>query len=1377
MTIDEASESGSRDGDPFTGLPQPSRTRFQPMRTGLLGMWQYSEQEFRFHDGRLILHGRNGSGKTKVLEVTSPFLFDANLTTQRLDPFGSKARPMRENLLHGGRTSQIGYVWCEYGRLAKDGSVEFVTIGAGMKAWESQKGAPESWYFVTDQRVGADFRLYDSQRHQHTEATLTQVLGPDSVFTQAGQYRRQVADRLFGLSAERLRSLVELLLVLRRPKLSENLDVEKLATILSEGLPPVDEDIVDKMAQGFDDLSNDQEELLQLETAYSAVSHFLDAYRAYATTTSRFLADKVVAANKEHNAALGNRRDATSAVEAADTELQQIEDKAEKKRTQKLKLDERWRVLHDSPEVGEIRDLEQLWTTILDQKSTAKDAERQAGQAAKRATDAADQFEEKTKAEKRSLANLADLMQRTGLQADQCGLSVERAEWWPRWESDVDGPQRALEAAAALRRNEVVKARQLINAYEELVRAHDRVQDQHDACARVRDEARQQVKEQETSVSEQVQLVCDAVLAWAEHCEECIVDDDAVDIMLDAVENLGDESRSPLAQLVNTHVARAEARLTEQRTRIELQGEQLTLAREAALREHERVAAQKFPERPRPLVPRRADEDRDAGGAPLWKLVDFADHLTDGERDGLEAALLGAGLLDAWVTPDGELLDADTWETVVLPDTRDRSLSLANAVTVSEGFGVSGTAISAVLNSIGYLQDNATLTAQPWLTSTGAWQLGPLHGQTGEHRASYIGERARTQARHRRLAEIDDETTSLDSALAAVVEAQRDVTERRHRLQQEQKAQPTDEPLRTALTHLEAAAAQLRKREVDVQKKRAELDAAAEAFNEERSTLERYGTEHTVPIRAAGLDALNDSLNEFGVALAQLANRADGHRRCRIEVDTATRRVKELREEAVPPAEAARAAADRLLELETEHETRSSFLGASAQDVLAELERTSGDLRVIMESLTSLAKRRDQVFSERGKAEGRLESLADEVTRTEKELGIVATAFRRACDGGVLRLTADAELSSNTSPTDIGQTVALTRKVERRFRDLNITDAERNNVRNEVDNQFRHLQLELADPMWKPWGSYDGEIFLVQITFRESDHEVPQLLDLLANEISTRKTYIHEEERKLFSEVLLGSVGEHLRLRRRDAKRLKDRINKQLEEHATASKVTLQLEWKPVDEGGPDMEEALKLLDAGATTFLDDKGREALVRFLSARIEDVRSDQRADWRKELAKALDYRSWCRFELQVKTEGRQRYTKLTDELHRKGSGGEKAVMLQLPLFAAAAAHYTGADPKAPRPVYLDEAFAGVDTEMRASCMGLLTELDLDFVMASHDEWGFHKTVPGVATYQLYRDPAIEGVLTTPIFWDGIQQHEREDPAVASPVVTPTLEWGQK
>ena len=82
--------------------------------------------------------------------------------------------------------------------------------------------------------------------------------------------------------------------------------------------------------------------------------------------------------------------------------------------------------------------------------------------------------------------------------------------------------------------------------------------------------------------------------------------------------------------------------------------------------------------------------------------------------------------------------------------------------------------------------------------------------------------------------------------------------------------------------------------------------------------------------------------------------------------------------------------------------------------------------------------------------------------------------------------------------------------------------------------------------------------------------------------------------------------------------------------------------------------------------------------------------------------------------------------------------------IPLFAAAASHYaTAGNPHAPRLVLLDEAFAGVDDDSRAKCLGLLAEFDLDYVLTSEREWGCYPTVPGLAIAQLSRREGVDAV----------------------------------
>jgi putative exonuclease SbcCD C subunit len=93
----------------------------------------------------------------------------------------------------------------------------------------------------------------------------------------------------------------------------------------------------------------------------------------------------------------------------------------------------------------------------------------------------------------------------------------------------------------------------------------------------------------------------------------------------------------------------------------------------------------------------------------------------------------------------------------------------------------------------------------------------------------------------------------------------------------------------------------------------------------------------------------------------------------------------------------------------------------------------------------------------------------------------------------------------------------------------------------------------------------------------------------------------------------------------------------------------------------------------------------------------------------------------------------------------------------------------NPRAPRLIALDEAFAGVDDDSRAKGLGLLATFDLDVMMTSEREWGCYPQVPGLAIAQLARQDGIDAVLVTPWRWDGSVRvpMPRPEPYVPEPV----------
>ena len=141
-------------------------------------------------------------------------------------------------------------------------------------------------------------------------------------------------------------------------------------------------------------------------------------------------------------------------------------------------------------------------------------------------------------------------------------------------------------------------------------------------------------------------------------------------------------------------------------------------------------------------------------GAPLWKVTDFAPGLSDEERAGLEAALEAAGILDAWVTPEGHLVDGDVIVVSGLAPVAGASCASLLVPAIDPDDLQAGAlpeeSVDSVLRAIG--RDPGPAGAGgTWVTTDGRWSNGVLSGAWRKDQAGYIGEGAREAARRARI--------------------------------------------------------------------------------------------------------------------------------------------------------------------------------------------------------------------------------------------------------------------------------------------------------------------------------------------------------------------------------------------------------------------------------------------------------------------------------------------------------------------------------------------------------------------------------------------------------------------------------------------------
>jgi hypothetical protein len=276
------------EGPSSNRLPQPTRERWQPLRLGLVELYHYDAEEFWFHDGHLLLRGNNGTGKSKVLSLTLPFLLDANMSASRVEPDGDRSKRMEWNLLMDKRYERrIGYTWIEFGRRTADGEIRTLTLGCGLRAVAGRPSV-DPWFFITDQRIGADLWLTTPERTVLSRDRLSAAIGTGGqVFETAQAYRRAVDERLFRLGPDRYAALVDTLIQLRQPQLSKNPNEQRLSDALTEALPPLDRVALEDVAEAMSELDDIRRGLEEREVMRKAVAAFGSRYRRYAQITTR----------------------------------------------------------------------------------------------------------------------------------------------------------------------------------------------------------------------------------------------------------------------------------------------------------------------------------------------------------------------------------------------------------------------------------------------------------------------------------------------------------------------------------------------------------------------------------------------------------------------------------------------------------------------------------------------------------------------------------------------------------------------------------------------------------------------------------------------------------------------------------------------------------------------------------------------------------------------------------------------------------------------------------------------------------------------------------------------------------------------------------
>jgi uncharacterized protein (TIGR02680 family) len=1287
---------------------------------------------------------------------------------------------MEWNLLMNRRHERrIGYTWIEFGRRDSSGQTYTLTLGCGLRAVAGRPGA-EPWFFITEQRIGADLWLTTPEKTALSRERLIDAIGArGQVFPNAVSYRRAVDERLFRLGTERYDALVDTLIQLRQPQLSKSPDERRLSEALTQALPPLDRAALEDVAEAMSELDDIRRDLEEIEAMRKAISSFGARYKRYAQIATRRRARTLRQAQTDFD-------NASRDVNAAQEELEEARAKVARCLSTQQKLDEqlaadnaRLRVLRSDPVM---RDAARLSTA----RERAAECRMLTDEAAGRETSARTQLAREVEAARRrreqaaatrsllnnSQSSASDLARETGLLDEHArvlsGITLP--------DGVIDLP---AESVATLlregreselrRRDQIGVIRKRLREVDAATQARTRAHDARALYADAFDDASAAAHRAGEKLEEGAAQLLTAWRLYGSAAKALPIPD--FEELLDSLETWQQtlSGVNPMRAALDRARQLLEKDFATREFEIGNEQRRLTAEQSELQAEQSRLEAGEDQAPPTPYT-RDATVRSQTAGAPLWQLVDFAPEVPSATRAGLEAALEACGLLDAWVLPEGAMADART-NDVILTVRPPQANSLANwlAPTIpaaGSGARVASETLSALLQSVA-CAEHEPKEAEAWVSPSGEFRLGNARGAWFKSSAQYIGHAAREAARVARLAEIAILRSELEAALNDYESAAAQLAVRRDDARNEYERAPTDEAL--LRLHAERNAAEQQRRDAQTRLGEAEskLAQAENALARARDDLALDARDLNLPATAADIELIERALGDYRVAVTTLANALRQHQAALVELAEQTRREQEARE-SLEATVTDHWEKQKLLRAATETvDTLQATVGKQVEELLSEIDATEKTLQKHDRALKDARAELVVASARRGTAEQKHSDLNEKLEeRSQVRKAATEKLQSYATQTGFLAIAVpDLPLPAATAPWGIDAALTIARRAEQALTDVPADEPDWDRIQRDIGRDFTELQSTMSTQGHSATAEPSDHGLIVRIVYQQRPERPDALEQRLETELAEQRLILSAQERSLLEEHLEKEIAANLQRMIRDTEERVTAINAELDKRPTSTGMRYRLVWQPLPESDENAVPGLaiarkRLLNTSADAW-SAQDRRHVGEFLQARIDAERQrEERGTLFESLTRALDYRRWHHFTVE------RNQDKQWKPLSGPASSGERALGLTVPLFAAASSHYESSDAYAPRLVLLDEAFAGIDDEARASCMGLIREFDLDFVMTSEREWGCYAEIPGLNICQLVRREGMDAVFVSRWTWDGRERRAETDPVQRFP-----------
>lgn len=1342
--------------------------RWKMNRIGFVNFWLYDEEDFEFVDGKLLLRGQNGSGKSITTQSFIPFVLDGDRTPSRLDPFGSSDRRMEYYFLgEEEKDESTGYLFLEF---KKEGTEECRTIGIGQRA---KRGKPmDFWGFVIldGKRIGYDLWLYKTvgtSKIPLDKREMKTLLGEENFFTDSqSEYKKHVNQYIFGFrKEEQYEQFIRLLVKVRAPKLSKEFKPTKVYEILNDSLQTLTDEDLRAMVDAMEKMDEIQDSLEMLNRAFADIKIIRNEYTRY---NQYMLAKKAQAYLQKKQEV----EEAQKELDQQERELHQTEDSCQKK-TQYLKELEERKILAETERNGLLdMDLEGIDRKLEDakkQRNTAfedetrwngkiQDYNTKIWQGEQQLKRIQDQLEERRE-------HLAEFKEE--LEEEQRILQWEQhGQWTQVLEQENQEYAEELAKGLEIRKKLMEECQRVIRQYEDIAGRYDRVLEELESLKKEKENKSQGLLDAQNQVLECIdQWITDVF----ELEKQSVQWHPSSALLQEAEEKMKEyqsvEDAGKILELFRKSYEEQRQQLLDRKNNRENERN----IQSGILKKAKEELSEAF--RQEELEPERSEETKASRIAlekwgitavPFYKTVEFSENLDSHSCARLEAQLQHSGILDALVVSECDLERIRTQcpeflDTVLYAE--KSGMSRFDSLVVSEELEPQlQQSVRRILSNI--YEEEKSETGN-YLGTDGWFQQGMLLGRADKAGdAEFVGFLARKRRKEQKIRELEEMIRIQTEKLTELEQEIEEWKKKLEILQREYQNLPGFTKINMALDQEKDG--------------RLLLARITDEYNQ-KEVLEKKIAE--------------EKNSQYQIVLHTCKSFPYG-------------RTGEAYKEAMDALEAYRSLCQEICQclLKLENEKRAGICQKEAieenqarmDDAFFERDKYSTKVKqfdVQIHQYEEYLNRPDIV-----EKANRLKKLREEITFITEECGTVreelavlrANRERLVKNEPIQKENLRQKISLETMLKNyFEEELSLNLLMERENRSL--ADCAKTAVQMMRENDRNREAADLFQSLYQVYQRHNGSLTnygtSIENCFESGSVMETQNSSILRNRVrivSTwkgKKVYLEEfykilkiaidetelliqkKDRELFEDILSQTISQQLTDKIAESRKWVADMSKLMREMDTSMGLSFSLDWKPCRaENGEELDtnelEEILLRDRELLTIEDIEKVathfRSKIRAEKMKLEE--SDGMINYMELVRDALDYRKWFEFHMYFRR-GEEQKKPLTNAAFNRFSGGEKAMAMYVPLFAAVNAQYKKAEKQDhPRMIALDEAFAGVDDKNISSMFKLVHKLDFDYIINSQALWGCFETVKGLRIAELLRPQNSKTISVIRYTWNG-------------------------